>query len=346
MNILIIGGTGIISTAVVRELLAQGHAVSVLNRGNHPGKLPQGARLLRADIADDGAVRTLLRGQAFDAAANFIAFRPEDVARDMERLQGMVGQYIFISSASAYQKPLVDWRITEGTPLANPHWAYARNKIACEDLLMEAYRANGFPFTVVRPSHTYDETFVPLAIAGRNGFWQVLERMRAGKHTILHGDGTSLWTLTHARDFAVAFAGLVGNIHAVGQAVNVTGDETLTWNQVYECIARALGVSLRPFYASSMFLARASDYDMESCMLGERAHSAVFINTKLKQLVPGFTQKIRFDQGIRDTIAHVLADPTLQVADPEFDRWCDALVKNLTAAAAATLREAGMEAGK
>ena len=333
MRILIIGGTGIISGATAREALAQGHEVFLLNRGKRPERLPEGARLIAADINDREAVRRGVGDLRFDTVADFIAFSSADIVRDHDLFADKTAQYLFVSSASAYQTPLADWRVSEGTPLSNPYWDYARGKIACEDQLMSYWRAEQFPFTTVRPAHTYDERFLPLGLCGWKGPWQVLERMRQGKETIIHGDGASLWTITHARDVARAIVGLMGNIHAIGQAVNVVGDETLTWNQLYQCIAAALGVRLNPFYVSSHFLAIAGDAGMRASLLGERAISAVVSNARLKQLVPGFASRIRFDQGIRETVQNLVRDPAEHIPDPKYDRWCDELVRTLTAAA-------------
>lgn len=326
MKILFIGGTGTISMAISRRLLAEGHELYLLNRGNRSHELPEGAHSIVVDIEDEEAVRQKLKGICFDVAADFIAFRKEQVERDWRLFGGEVRQYIFISSASAYQKPLSNYRITEGTPLANPYWQYSRDKIACEDFLMEKYRKEGFPVTIVRPSHTYDERSIPLGVHGSNGSWQVARRMLEGRPVIIHGDGTSLWTMTHNSDFAAAFAGLVGNIHALGEAVQITSDESVTWNQVYETIAAALGVSLRAVHVSSEFLASCGGYDLRGSLIGDKANSVVFDNRKLKQLVPGFVAKKRYDQGIRETVSYILAHPQYQKVDEEFDRWCDAVI--------------------
>ena len=333
MRILIIGGTGIISGATAREAALQNHEVYVLNRGLHPQREMEGVRPLRADVSDRQAVLRALGTLTFDSVIDFIAFSAADIVRDHDLFGDKTAQYMFVSSASAYQTPLADWRVSEGTPLSNPYWDYARGKIACEDQLMAYWRAEQFPFTTVRPAHTYDERFLPLGLCGWKGPWQVLERMRQGRETIIHGDGTSLWTLSHARDVARAIVGLMGNIHAIGQAVNVVGDETLTWNQLYECIAAALGVRLKPFYVSSRFLAVAGDAGMRASLLGERSISAVVSNARLKQLVPGYASRIRFDQGVRETVRNLVSDPAAHIPDPKYDRWCDELVRTLTAAA-------------
>jgi len=265
----------------------------------------------------------------FDVVADFIAYVPAQLERNHRLFAGKTKQFIFISSASAYQKPLSDYRITEGTPLANPYWEYSRDKIACEDYLMKMYRDNGFPVTIVRPSHTYDERRIPLGVHGDIGSWQVAKRMLAGKQVIVHGDGTSLWTMTHNSDFADAFIGLLGNIHAIGESVQITSDESMTWNQIYQSIADALGVELKPYYVPSDFLAKCSNYDFTGNLIGDKANTVVFDNSKLKRLVPGFTAKIRFDQGVKIVVDNILANEELQIEDPEFDTWCDKVIASL-----------------
>ena len=242
MKALFIGGTGTISAEISKRCIQQGWELTLLNRGNASARVPAGARVLCADIHDEAAVRAALGEETFDVVAEFIAFTPEDVERDIRLFSGRCGQYFFISSASAYQKPLSSPWITEGTPLHNPFWLYSRNKAKCEQILRDAYDERNFPVTIIRPSHTYCERGVPVALHGKNGSFQVLERMRQGKKIIIPGDGTTLWTFTHSRDFAVAFTGLMGNAHAVGEVFHITGDETMTWNQAYQCIANAMGV--------------------------------------------------------------------------------------------------------
>ncbi len=322
MKILFIGGTGTISAAISRTLLERGDDLYLLNRG-HRNEILNGAREIKADINDEARVAELTAGMEFDAVADFIAFEPAQLERDYRLFKGRTRQFIFISSASAYQTPLADYRITEGTPLSNPFWEYSRNKIACEDFLMKMYRENGFPVTIVRPSHTYDERSVPLGVHGEKGSWQVVKRMLEGKKVIIHGDGTSLWTMTHNTDFAKGFIGLLGNIHAFGEAVQITSDETLTWNQIYETIADAAGVKLNAVHVSSEFLDAASKQDFKGSLLGDKANSVVFDNSKLKRLVPDFTAAKRFDQGVRETIQNVLSHPEYQVEDKVFDEWCD-----------------------
>ena len=279
-----------------------------------------------ADINDEAEVSRLLGDIKFDCVCEFIGFVPEQVERDFRLFRDKTKQYIYISSASAYQKPPADAVITESTPLANPYWQYSRDKIACEEYLMKQYRESGFPVTVVRPSHTYDERSVPLGVHGKNGSWEVVRRIMAGKPVIIHGDGTSLWTITHNSDFAKAYAGLCGNIHAIGQAYHITSDERVTWNQIYQCIADTLGVKLNAVHIPSDFLAAVSDYDLTGSLIGDKANSVIFDNSKIKHAVPGFTATVRADQGIRNTVQYILAHPEHQIADPEFDAWCDRVI--------------------
>ena len=326
MKVLLIGGTGTISMAVTRLLAEQGTELCLLNRGSRTPELPDNVRLIQCDINDEDAVREQLSGMQFDAVGSFINFVPAQVERDVRLFRDLTKQYIFISSASAYQKPLCDPHITESTPLANPYWQYSRDKIACEEYLMQQYRETGFPVTIVRPSHTYDERSVPLAVHGKMGSWQVVKRMLEGKPVIIHGDGTTLWTVTHNSDFAKGYVGLVGNVHAIGQAYHITSDESVTWNQLYQIIADALGVRLNAVHIPSEFLAAVSDFDLEGSLIGDKAATVLFDNSKIKRTVPGFAATVRADQGIRNTVANVLAHPELQQEDPEFDAWCDRVI--------------------
>ena len=328
MKVLFIGGTGTISTAITSALVKQGCDLYLLNRGNNNNRVPEGTKFIKADINDEANVASLIKDMQFDVVADFIAFVPAQVERDIRLFTGRTKQYIFISSASAYQKPLSDYRITESTPLVNPYWEYSRNKIACEELLISEYRKNNFPVTVIRPSHTYDDRSIPLGVHGDKGSWQVAKRMLENKPVIIHGDGTSLWTLTHNSDFAKGFIGLMGNIHAIGEAVNITSDESLTWNQIYEIIAAALGVKLNAVHIPSNYLAASSKYDFTGSLIGDKANTVVFDNSKLKRLVPGFNATVRFDQGIKIILGNVLSHPELQIEDPEFDTWCDRIIGN------------------
>ena len=326
MKVLLIGGTGTISMAITRRLAQQGHELYLLNRGSRTTELPENVKVINCDINDEAEVDEKIKDMSFDAVGEFIGFVPEQVQRDVRLFHGRTKQYIYISSASAYQKPLTSPIITESTPLSNPYWQYSRDKIACEEYLIKMYRETGFPATIVRPSHTYDERSVPLGVHGIEGSWQVIKRMKEGKPVIIHGDGSSLWTITHNSDFAKAYCGLVGNIHAIGQAYHITSDESLTWDQIYQIIADALGVKLNAVHIPSDFLSAVGNYDLEGSLTGDKANSVIFDNTKIKRAVPGFTATVRADQGIRDTVSNILAHKELQHDDPDFDSWCDRVI--------------------
>lgn len=331
MKALIIGGTGTISSAVVRRLIEKKWEVFVLNRGNRP--LPDGVISIIADMNDENLVAEKIKDMTFDVVCEFIGFVPAQVERDYRLFAGKTNQYIYISSASAYHKPAGNYIITEGTSLANPYWQYSRDKIACEEFLMKMYRENGFPVTIVRPSHTYDERNIPLGVHGKNGFWQVIKRMQEEKSVIIHGDGTSLWTLTFNTDFAVGFVGLMANTHAIGEAFHITSDESLSWNQIYETIAQALGVKLHPYHVASDFLNNVGpDYDYEGSLTGDKAVSVVFDNSKLKRIVPEFNPVISFAEGVRIALDYIQAHPECQKEDPEFDQWCDKVIESLETA--------------
>ena len=329
MKVLLIGGTGTISSAITRLLVKKGYDTYILNRGSRNETLPEGVKTICADINNEAEAAEKLSGMTFDVVCDFIGFVPSQLERDYRLFNGKTKQFMYISSASAYHKPVRDYRITEGTTLANPHWEYSRNKIACEEYLMKMYRENGFPVTIIRPSHTYDERSVPLGVHGNNGSWQVLKRMLDGKPVIIHGDGTSLWTITFNEDFAVAFVGLMGNPHAIGEAFHITSDESVTWNQIYKAIADALGVELKPYYISSQMLQDLSSYDFEGSLIGDKSNTVVFDNSKVKAAVPEFKAVIRAEEGIRHCVENVLAHPELQVADEEFDAWCDKVIDRM-----------------
>ena len=329
MRILIIGGTGTISSAITRQLAAAGHEIWLLNRGNRNDEVPSNVKQIIADINDEPTVLAGLPSESFDTVCQFIGFLPQQVERDIRLFRGRTRQYVYISSASAYNKPAANHVITEGTTLANPHWEYSRNKIACEELLMRDYRETGFPVTIVRPSHTYCERAVPLSVHGLKGSWQVLRRMLDGKPVIVHGDGSSLWTLTWNEDFARGFIGLLGNPKAIGEAFQIMSDEQLTWTQIYECVANALNVTPKLYYVASQFLAAVApkEWDFEGNLLGDKAVTVCFDCTKLKRAVPGFQATTRFDEGVRRCVEYVLAHPELQTEDPEFDIWCDKVIE-------------------
>ena len=333
MKALIIGGTGTISSAVVRRLIEKKWEVYLINRGTKP--VPEGAVSIVADMNDEQLVAEKIKDMAFDVVCEFIGFVPAHVERDYRLFAGKTNQYIYISSASAYHKPARNYIITEGTSLANPYWKYSRDKIACEEFLMKMYRENGFPVTIVRPSHTYDEKNIPLGVEGNSGFWQVINRMKAEKPVIIQGDGTSLWTLTFNTDFAVGFVGLMSNVHAIGEAFHITHDESLSWNQIYNTIAQALGVRLHPYYIASEFLNSVGpEYNYEGSLIGDKSVSVVFDNSKLKRVVPEYKPVVNFEEGVRIALDYVLAHPECQREDPEFDQWCDKVINTLEMAKA------------
>lgn len=331
MRALFIGGTGTISAAISKKLLEDGHELYLINRGNRADCLPEGAHLLKADANDEKTVSELIKDLTFDVVCDFIGFTVDQVERDYRLFAEKTKQYMFISSASAYNKPVRDYRITEATTLANPYWEYSRNKIACEEFLMKCYREKGFPVTIIRPSHTYDYRSIPLGVHGKNGSYQVVKRIAEGKPVIIHGDGTSLWTITYNEDFANGFVGLMGNPHAIGEAFQITSDETLTWNQIYQLIADSLGVKLNAYHVSSEYLASVCDYDLTGSLIGDKACSVVFDNKKLKRAVPDFVTRIQAKDGIKKAVDYIMSHPECQVEDPEFDAWCDVVIAELEA---------------
>jgi len=347
MKALFIGGTGTISSAITRLGVELGWEIYHLNRGTRKSEFRRVTQI-KCDIRteDEDVIKTKLKkalgkDKYFDVVADFIAFIPDHVKKDFNIFNGICRQFIFISTASAYQKPLSSCVVTESTPLANPFWLYSREKIACEEYLTDKYRECAFPVTIVRPSHTYDERSVPLGVHGKKGSWQVIKRMIEGKPVIIHGDGTSLWTMTHNSDFARAFLQLMGNIHAVGEAVNITSDESVTWNQVYRIIADTLNVELKAVHIASDFLDECSIgiFDLKGSLIGDKANSVIFDNTKLKRLAPGFCAKVRIDEGIRMTVANILSNKKLQQEDSEFDEWCDKVIAALSDAKNALLQQ-------
>ena len=328
MKILIIGGTGTISSAITRQLAESSNELWLLNRGTRRSEVPASVKQIIANIDDTEEVLRQIGDTQFDAVCEFIGFLPSQVERDIHLFEGRTRQYVYISSASAYNKPAASHVITEGTALANPYWEYSRNKIACEDILMKAYREEGFPVTIIRPSHTYCERAVPLSVHGLKGSWQVLKRMLEGKPVLVHGDGSSLWTVTWNEDFARGFIGLLGNPKAIGEAFQIMSDEQLTWNQIYECVGRALGVTPKLYHVASDFLAATAPkaWDFTGNLIGDKAATVVFDCSKLKRAVPGFCATTRFDEGVRRCVAYILAHPELQEEDPEFDQWCERII--------------------
>ncbi|MBQ9542982.1 NAD-dependent epimerase/dehydratase family protein [Ruminococcus sp.] len=327
MKILFIGGTGTISMAITKRLAEEGHELYLLNRGSRNEGLSGNIKYITTDINDEEKTAKLLDGLEFDCVGEFIGFVPQQLERDYRLFGGRTKQFIYISSASAYQKPPKGYVITEETPLENPYWEYSRNKKACEEYLMGLYRDKGFPVTIVRPSHTYDERSVPLGVHGEGGSWQVVKRIKEGKPVIIHGDGTSLWTITHNSDFAKAYAGLVGNPKAIGEVFHITSDESVSWNEIYGYIAEALGVQLKAYHVASQTLADMSGYDFVGSLIGDKSNSVVFDNSKVKALVPDFKCTVTAREGIRRTVEYVLAHPEYQHDDPEFDAWCDRVIE-------------------
>jgi len=323
MRVLFIGGTGNISTACSRLCVERGLDVHLLNRGTR-GTSVAGAKTLLADINDPSQVKSALGDLEFDAVADFIAFVPADVERDIAVFSGRCKQYFFISSASAYQKPLVHPVVTESTPLKNPFWQYSRDKIACEDRLTQAYREQDFPMVIVRPSLTYD-TVWPIAVGGWDDF-TLVDRIRRGGEIVVHGDGTSLWTVTHAEDFAVGFVGLIGNTGATGHAFHITSDEVLTWNQIYTTIAEAAGAEAKLVRIPAEFLAGLDERERGS-LLGDKATSVIFDNSKIKRFVPDYQARIPFHIGARKTLAWFEADPSRQRIVPEINQTMDRYIQ-------------------
>ena len=326
MDVLFIGGTGNISSACSRLAVERGINLYLLNRGESHRAVPEGATVLRGDIRDTASARHALGDRTFDAVVDWIAFSPEHIETDLELFRGRTGQYVFISSASAYQTPPVNLPVTESTPLDNPVWEYSRNKIACEERLVRAYREDKFPITIVRPSHTYDQTLLPMT-----GRYTIVDRMRKGKKVIVHGDGSSLWVLTHHRDFAKGLVGLLGNSRATGEVFHITSDELLTWNQIFELVAQAAGTIARIVHIPSDIIARY-DADWGDGLLGDKTHSMIFDNSKIKRTVPDFAATIPFAQGAKEIIAWYDADPARQAIDEALNNRIDAMIAAYEAA--------------
>jgi nucleoside-diphosphate-sugar epimerase len=319
-SILFIGGTGVISATAAERAVALGHRLTILNRGRSTRPVPEGVETLSADVRDASAVREALAGREFDAVADFITYTPDQAKASLDLFAGRTGQYVFISSASAYQKPPTRLPIRESTPLKNPFWQYSRDKIACEELLFQAYREQDFPLTVVRPSHTYDRTKIAMV-----GGWTDIHRMRAGLPVMVHGDGTSLWTLTHSRDFAKAFVGLLGRPQAVGESYTITSDEYLPWNQIYQLFARAAGVPEPELVHVASETIAAHSEELGPNLLGDRSHSVIFDNTKVKSLVPDYCATVPFADGAREIVEWHDANPGLQLVDRTFMELSDRL---------------------
>ncbi|MET0812132.1 MAG: NAD-dependent epimerase/dehydratase family protein [Microbacterium sp.] len=317
-SILYIGGTGTISAASVRRSLERGHEVTVLNRGTARRPVPKGVRELVADVRDPASVREAVGREDFDVVADFLSFVPEHIENMLGVFEGRTAQYLFVSSASAYEKPPSHVPVTERTPLVNPFWQYSRDKIACEDLLMAAHADRGLPVTIIRPSHTYDRQLLPTI-----GRWTDIARMRAGKPVVVHGDGTTQWTITHADDVAVAVTGLLGNPAAIGEAFTVTGDHAPTWNRIHEWLADAAGVDAPDFVHLTSEAIAAFRPELGPTLLGDKAHSMVFDNSKVRALVPEFETTVTFDEGARGILEYYDGHPDAQVIDEDLDAAFD-----------------------
>jgi nucleoside-diphosphate-sugar epimerase len=319
---LFIGGTGQISAACAQRAVETGIDLHLLNRGVSAHRpVPEGAEVLRADIRDPAATRAAIGTREFDVVADFLAFTPAHVQASLDAFRDRTGQYVFISSASAYQTPPSRLPVIESTPLRNPVWPYSQAKIACEDLLVRAYREEELPVTIVRPSHTYDRTSVPYDTG-----WTMIDRMRRGKEVVVHGDGTSLWTLTHSEDFAKAFVGLLGLPQVIGDSFHITSDEALTWNRIHEILAAAAGAEPRIVHVASDAIL-AADEEWGRSLLGDKAHSMVFDNSKVRAVVPGYVATIPFACGAREIIDWHDEDPSRRQVDPAMDALLDRLVE-------------------
>jgi len=320
LKILFIGGTGIISSACAQLTVEKGHELYLLTRGKSERSVPEGAKLIKADVNDSQEIKQLFARHTWDVVVDFIAYTPQQVKRDVQLFNGKTSQYIFISSASAYQKPPEHWPITEDTPLKNPFWQYSQNKIQCEDILMRAYREQDFPVTIVRPSHTYDARTIPL----KGGYTNIL-RLKQGRPIILHGDGTSLWTLTHHLDFARGFVGLLGLPQAIGQVFHITSDEIMSWNQITEILVKAFAVPLNVVHIPSEILAR---YDEEwgGSLMGDKRFCLFFDNSKIKKFVPDFKAKISFINGADEMARWYRENPAKQKVDAYWDSLFDKIL--------------------
>ncbi len=326
MKVLFIGGTGKISSACTPLAVERGIDLYLLNRGKTAENVPEGVTVLNGDIRDAAGVEAVLAGHEWDAVVDWIAFTTDHIETDLKLFRGRTQQYIFISSASAYQKPLSDLPITESTLVANPYRQYSRDKIACEEMLVHAYREDGFPFTIVRPSHTYNKTMLPF-----QGGYTVIDRMRKGKSVIVHGDGSSLWVLTNHRDFAKAFVPLLGNSHAVGETYHITSDELLTWDQIFTILGRAAGVEPKLVHVPSELI-NAFDPNWGAGLLGDKARSVIFDNSKVKRIAPDYSATIPFSKGAEEIIAWYDEDPARQVVDEEHNKLIETILEKYASA--------------
>ncbi|HET9587992.1 MAG TPA: SDR family oxidoreductase [Anaerolineales bacterium] len=327
MKILFIGGTGLISSACSEFALQRGHELFILNRAasaEYP--LPEGATLLKGDIhADEAQLASLVSGHRFDAVVDYIAYTVDDIERDLRLFRDKTGQFVFISSASAYQKPVQNYLITEETPLENPFWEYSRNKIACEEKLMRAYREDGFPVTIIRPSHTYGPTQIPFGVSSWRHPWTVVDRMKRGQKVIVPGDGTSLWVLTWNADFAKGLVGLLGNPQAIGEAFQITSDQALSWDQIHLEVYRATGLEPNLVHIPSDLIAAYWPHAVGS-LIGDKSNSVVFDNSKIKRFVPDFVCEVDWAEGVRRSLAWFEAHPEFQTVDYEMNALWDRII--------------------
>ncbi|HSK87676.1 MAG TPA: SDR family oxidoreductase [Anaerolineales bacterium] len=327
MKILFIGGTGTISSACSELALGRGHELFLLNRSvSTKLPVPKGATVLQADVyAEEARLAKLLAEHHFDAVVDYIAYTVDDIERDLRLFRGKTDQFVFISSASAYQKPVKNYIITERTPLENPYWEYSRNKIACEDRLLVAYLEQGFPVTIIRPSHTYGLTQIPLGVSSWQHPWTVIDRMKRGQQVIVPGDGTSLWVLTWNADFAKGLVGLLGNEKAIGEAFQITSDEVLSWNQIHLEVYQALGLEPNLVHIASDLIATYHPPSLGS-LVGDKANSVVFDNSKIKRFVHDYACEVNWAQGVRRSLAWFEAHPEFQSIDHEMNSVWDQIL--------------------
>ncbi|GHV87089.1 hypothetical protein AGMMS50255_3850 [Spirochaetia bacterium] len=317
MNALIIGGTGVISTDVVKLALERGWDITLLNRGQRSKALPQGAHSIECDARDEEAMQKALAGKYFDVVANFIGFLPEQIEQDIRLFNGHCGQYLFISTCCVYQKPDGRYLTTESTPLRNSNSLYGWRKIVCEETLNHAYRETDFPVTIVRPNWTYNITTLPFIMTSWKQPWMLIDRLQKGLPIIIPGDGTSRFTITHAADFAEGFVGLMGNQHAIGHAFHITGEEALSWNQYLELIEKASGCKADVIHIATDFIVKVVPA-LHDDLMGDKTLNFLFDNTKIRQFVPGFAAKIPYAQGIKASIEYLKAHRELQTIDTDY----------------------------
>jgi nucleoside-diphosphate-sugar epimerase len=326
MKILFIGGTGIISTASTALAVERGMDVTLLTRGQHDAKLPPGVKTLLADVNDPALSQRLQQDSLeFDAVVDWIAFTPGDIERDLKLFRGRTRQFLFISSTSAYQKPQTHYLMTEATPLANPYWDYSRKKIACEERLMQAYREEGFPITIVRPSLTYSETQIPLVLNSWQKSYTAVDRMIRGQKLVVPGDGSSLWVITHNTDFAKGLVGLLGHQQAIGHAFHITSDEVQTWDQIFRTVGSAIGVEPKLVHIPSDFIAACISEKLGT-LTGDKSVSVVFDNSKIKRFVPTYCATMTFAEGIKQTLAWFDADSSRKQIDYQANATTDKLI--------------------